>query len=145
MQTIPSKADCRPLRWLVDEFQSKSGIQVELILADGQPATALAPTVEVQLLRIIQEALTNIRKHARAQHVRVSLQSGPASVEVTIEDDGVGFEPDVPAGDGRTFGLRIMRERGKEIGGVLEVSSAPGRGTYIRVQAPGSLTQEIIG
>ncbi len=117
------------------EFSAHSGIAVELESADGRLGP-IPPATEVQAVRIIQEALTNVRKHARADHARVRLQRVGAWVRVAIEDDGVGWDPqDLP--DPLHFGLATMRERAEGLGGRLEIDTAPGRGTRIVATLPG--------
>jgi signal transduction histidine kinase len=123
------------LRTFLDHWQDQSAVEVEFEADDG---LRLDPAVELQLMRIVQEALTNVRKHARARRARVELHSGPASVAVAIEDDGVGFDPggERPGGVLPRFGLTTMRERAESVGGVLEIDTAPGSGTRIRVAIP---------
>jgi len=94
----------------------------------------LGPEVEEQLYRLGQEALANVVKHARASRATVRIAAGDGTVLVEVSDDGRGFDP---AAVGREhFGLRSMRGRVADLGGRLEVTSAPGRGTVLRVQVP---------
>jgi DNA-binding NarL/FixJ family response regulator/signal transduction histidine kinase len=97
----------------------------------------LAPEVEAALLRIAQEALSNVRKHARAERARVLLTFEDRSVRLSIEDDGQGFAPSAAAapGDGG-FGLASMRQRAALIGAEIEIDSSPGWGTRVRVHVP---------
>ncbi len=100
----------------------------------GKPQ-ALAAEVESNLLRIGQEALTNILKHARASAARVELSFERRQVRLSVQDNGQGFDPGLPAvADG--FGLTGMRERAKGLGGQLTLSSRPGHGTEVVVVAP---------
>jgi len=95
------------------------------------------PLVEVQLLRILQEALTNVRKHANAHCVRIAFGSEDGWASVTIQDDGRGFDTKVSStGIEEHIGLRVMRERAEEIGGNLNLKSAQGQGTEIVVRVP---------
>jgi signal transduction histidine kinase len=87
-------------------------------------------------LRIIQEAFTNIGKHACARHARVTLATTAAGFEVVIADDGQGFDPQERSESGKTFGLRIMQERAAEIGGSLQVESQAGGGTRVILRIP---------
>ena len=122
---------------LLQEFTHRTGIQTCFDIAD--PHLHLSPSAEVQLFRIIQEALCNVRKHASARLVRLNLASDSHRVRLTIEDDGKGFEPDEIAPlSKRTdhFGLEIMRERTLKIGGILELISRPGGGTTLAVTFP---------
>lgn len=91
----------------------------------------LAVSVETALLRVAQSALANVEQHARAGHADVVLSFGPDRVRLEIGDDGVGFDPG-PGG----FGLRAMRSRVTELGGSVEVDTAPGRGTRVAVTLP---------
>lgn len=120
-------------------FQQMYEIETELVLPDAQPSLSITPTVEAQLLRIIQESFNNIRKHAQAKHVRVALSKGPECLELNIDDDGVGFDPDSLPNSGRSFGLGIMASRAKEINGWLAVKSVPGQGTRVMVEVPTNL------
>lgn len=98
---------------------------------------AFAPMVEVQLLRVVQEALSNVRKHARAQHAWVTLTRAQDQVLLEIRDDGQGFDPARPARSfGPRFGLQSMRERVESIHGTFAVHSAPGQGVRIQVTIP---------
>ncbi len=119
------------------EFSAQNGIAVELQVAEGRPIH-LSPASEVQLIRIIQEALANVRKHAGAGHARVCLQRQDPWVQVTIEDNGRGFEPaTMISADPHHFGLQTMRERAEALGGKLEIDTAPGHGTRIVATLPG--------
>lgn len=126
------------LQGYLEQWQTQSGVAAELITepaVDFDPH--LSPNAEVQLLRIIQEALANVRKHAGATRARVRLALEPGAVTASIEDDGVGFDP---AALGRAalprFGLSTMRERAEAIDGTLEIASAPGEGTIVSVRIP---------
>jgi signal transduction histidine kinase len=90
----------------------------------------------VALYRIAQEALTNVRKHAQASRVRLSLGQTDDHVELTIEDDGRGFftEPSRSERPATSFGLTGMAERASLIGGELSIRSTPGRGTLVSVR-----------
>ncbi len=127
------------IRQTVDSFSRKSGIQVELQASDSFQTSLLSSTAEVQLLRITQEALTNIRKHASASHVIVSLAMKSGQVELAIEDDGIGFDPDKLAGNEGNFGLRIMADRAEDIGAAFHITSAPGSGAADLCASPEQL------
>jgi len=86
----------------------------------------------MELLRVIQEALTNVRRHSGARNVGVLLRVEDGNLLAEVSDDGTGFDPESPAG----VGLRSMRERTRALGGKLEVDSEPGRGTRVRVRIP---------
>ncbi|WP_116214456.1 sensor histidine kinase [Streptomyces olivoreticuli] len=103
---------------------------------DGEPC-ALPVESEVALLRLTQEALANVARHARADRAAVTLAYLDGQVTLDIYDDGVGFAPgDGPADGRRTFGLHGMRERIAELGGTLTVESAPGEGTAVAAALP---------
>ncbi len=113
------------------------GLRTELNPPTQWDESALAPAVALQLLRIVQEALTNARKHAHAETVSVCLDAPDGHARITIQDDGRGFEPERLANRRRlSFGLRFMHRRVESIGGQLEVRSAPGKGTQVIVQVP---------
>jgi signal transduction histidine kinase len=99
-------------------------------------ARRLATSIENNLLRTGQEAISNGMKHARAKTIRLELDYRPDKVTLTVRDDGIGFDPaHLPAG--KHFGLLGLRERTVQAGGTLEVMSAPGRGTEVKVCIPG--------
>ncbi len=116
---------------LVARFRKESGISIFLQNDWGQ--TELPANMEMQILRVIQEALANIRKHSQAHAVRVMLRSESGGhYRVLIEDDGVGFgEPVFTSHPGEHIGLSIMQERARRIGGELRIESEPGEGTRI--------------
>lgn len=101
----------------------------------------LPPEAEVNLYRIVQEALNNVAKHARAERVSVVLERLDGRVTLVIEDDGVGFDPEAAiteatAGEERGLGLVGMRERAELVGGTCEIESTPGGGTSVFVRVP---------
>ena len=96
---------------------------------------ALPPAVEAGLLRVVQEALTNVRRHAAATEVTVTLSYMNDAVVVDVQDDGAGFPASRPPVG---VGLRAMRERVAELGGTLTVESAPGEGTTVAAAVPRS-------
>jgi two-component system nitrate/nitrite sensor histidine kinase NarX len=121
------------LREYLRKYSRQTGIAATLT-CDGETRASLTPRSEVQLLRVVQEALTNTRKHSEARHVQVRMECATAATTLTIEDDGIGFDPATIAGsmDGG-FGLASMRERVEQIGGTLAVHTAPKQGTRIIV------------
>jgi signal transduction histidine kinase len=124
------------LRLLTQGLQERCGIEIDLSLPADLNAISLAPAAEVQLLRIVQEAFANIRKHAGAKHVCVSLTKEPGGMLLRIEDDGVGFDPPRLSPSRQAFGLGIMSQRAAEVGGHVEVKSAPGKGTRVTIEVP---------
>jgi PAS domain S-box-containing protein len=123
------------LQSYIDEYQSRYDIKVLLDPAD-QPLLRLGPSVEMTLLRIAQEALTNVARHAQARQVNVSLQLADHSVYLTVQDDGVGMESWQSANQPGSHGMRIMRERAEAFGGILNVGSTPGNGTKVEARIP---------
>lgn len=119
------------------DFSQQTGITVKLQIADEKAARTSA-YAEVQLIRIIQEALTNVRKHARAKRAWVDFTMEGHNAKITVEDDGIGFDPDQPMQQpGRTgFGLQGMRERAELAGGTCTVESRPQAGTRVIVCLP---------
>jgi PAS domain S-box-containing protein len=118
------------LRTFAAAVRARAGLAVEV--SGEEPSPRLALSVDTSLYRIAQEALNNIVKHARARHVEVRLASHGRGITLTVEDDGVGFEPDAvgPA----HWGLDIMRERAEAAGAKLHVDSARGAGTRVIVE-----------
>jgi signal transduction histidine kinase len=119
------------LRQLVDRARSEPGARPELTVT-GQPRR-LEAGAEVVLLRVTQEALANVRRHAAASHVDVELAYDHDAVTLRVADDGGGFDPGLPAAG---FGLQYMRARVAQVGGAMLVRSQPGTGTTIRVDLP---------
>ncbi|GHJ45300.1 two-component sensor histidine kinase [Catellatospora sp. TT07R-123] len=112
------------------------GVRARFVL-DGEPCPLPTP-VAVALLRVAQGALANVRAHAAADQVVVTLTFQPGAVRVDVADDGTGFDPQRPGGasTGTGLGLAAMSGRLAEVGGTLVVESAPGRGTAISATAP---------
>ena len=117
----------------VDDFGQRSGLRVTFSAAAGLP-TALPPRQQIELLRIVQEALTNVRKHADATVTRVRADIRGRDMTVAISDNGRGFDP-ATASD-RGLGLQGMEERARLLGGSLHVTTEPQGGTTIEVTIP---------
>jgi signal transduction histidine kinase len=122
--------------WYLKGFGRRHGIRMEL-LQDGVEER-LAPETEAGIYRIVQEALTNVAKHAQASTCRVFLQRLTHTVLVTIEDDGIGFRPEEVStpGASRGIGLVGIRERVAQLRGELRLESGPGKGTRLTVEIP---------
>lgn len=151
LRTRPDPGPLGLRRALTDyatQFGDRTGIamHIETASMDGSNQD-LAPAAEVQLLRIAQEALTNVRKHAHAQHADVRFWQDAAGWHVGVRDDGVGFDPTAVAADtgGRHVGLTIMRERAESVGGRLDVRSKPGEGTEVHAWVPVRVTTRSAG
>ncbi|OGO40727.1 MAG: hypothetical protein A2Z03_07220 [Chloroflexi bacterium RBG_16_56_8] len=120
----------------LNEYRTYYGLQVQLVHPDGcRPY--FSDQVTAQLTRIIQEALTNIRKHALTNQARIQIEQIDHQWRVTVEDDGQGFDPHrIPKSAQQFLGLQIMRERAASIGAELEVNSRPGGGTSVILRLP---------
>jgi signal transduction histidine kinase len=120
------------LRWHLDREARRAGYQARVV---SNHVGRLSSELETVCFRLAQEALTNIARHANASVVRVVIRATDEALELTISDNGVGFE--VPAAMARTargeaMGLRAMQDRAALAGGYLKIESAPGRGTHVR-------------
>jgi signal transduction histidine kinase len=122
------------LKQYIESYRSAYGLQVEL-LTDGLDGDRLAPELESSLYRIMQEALTNVARHAHASRVDVLLKRRPDAVAAIIEDNGIGFDAEAAMCAGR-LGLAGMRERAELRGGTLTIESRPGAGTTVFVEIP---------
>jgi hypothetical protein len=117
------------------QVAERTGVAVAVTGSEIVPR--LAPAAEITLFRIVQEALNNIAKHARATEVTVTLEAGPDSVVLTVADNGCGFDTTArPAQPTLSLGMVSMRERVESIGGKLRIESAPSKGTRVIVAAP---------
>jgi signal transduction histidine kinase len=121
------------LERLTETFSEQSGLTVhfEPLIRGGE---RLPPEVETALYRIVQESLTNVVKHAHASTVSIVLARGDDSVSLVVEDDGVGFDPEIPSDGG--IGLVGMQERVALLGGRLSIESRPGAGTTFQAEVP---------
>lgn len=117
----------------IEQYSRKYGIHVELVAPLELREYRIDPAIEAQVRPIVQEALTNVRKHSVAQSARVILTPSEDQLRVTIEDDGPGFDPE-EISDNHGFGLRSMSGRAKTLGATLEVSTMPGKGTVVSLQ-----------
>lgn len=134
-ETISSEAGLEgALREYLHKYSRQTGIQASLV-CDGKVRDRLSPAAEVQLLRVVQEALTNVRKHSGASRAVVRIQADREAPLITVEDDGSGFDPSL-IGEAldHGFGMASMRERVEMVGGTLDVETAPGEGTRIIVR-----------
>ena len=113
--------------------------QIELDYATGRQTTRLVPEIESTAYRLVQEALSNVTKHARADGAQVAVLEADDHVSIEVRDDGAGFDPEQTDNG---FGLLGMRERAELAGGSLTVESQPGSGTVIRAKLPGRHRQD---
>jgi len=119
----------------VREFGDNNGIKVKFDIS--RPFLQLSPVAELQLLRIAQEALTNVRRHSMASEVELGLENTKEAVEMIVKDNGQGFTlSDLEESPPGYHGLNIIKERAEGLGGNLNISSAPGEGTALMVSLP---------
>ncbi|MFC1934204.1 sensor histidine kinase [Chloroflexota bacterium] len=119
----------------IKEFGANNGIRVQFDTPRAFPR--LSPVAELQLLRITQEAMTNVRRHAMATEVEVKLENTGEAVEMIVKDNGQGFAlSDLEESPPGYHGLNIVRERAEGLGGILNISTAPGEGTAMMVSLP---------
>ncbi|MEA2312614.1 MAG: hypothetical protein QOE28_2582 [Solirubrobacteraceae bacterium] len=131
---------CGALRKHVELLRRLHRVEIDLDVDDAAgDAAGAAGRRDRELLRVAQEALQNAVRHAGAQHVAVRLaRTGGGGVVLEVSDDGAGFDPADPELRSRRLGLTSMEERAQRLGGKLEIRSAPGAGTTVRVEAAGA-------
>lgn len=130
----PNRSFSDVLTEYVDRWKEQTGISTHLTI-EGD--IAVPAGAELQLVRIVQESLTNVRKHSKATTASVSIARRNGALLLTVNDDGVGFNPATRSrSDFPRFGLSTMRERAESIGGTLHVDSTPGQGTTIKLEVP---------
>ncbi len=137
-RTRTNSEDIEPaLRTTLQKFEHQTGLRTHLqVEGHGLP---LAPDVQVQVLHVVQEALSNVRKHAGAREVWLEVQRAP-QWRFEVRDDGRGFDAAADAPDEMHVGLRIMRERAARIGAQVEVDAVPGAGTCVVLTVPPTAT-----
>jgi signal transduction histidine kinase len=123
------------LRWYAEQFASRMEIEVT-VSGDQRAARGLPPHVENALFRIAQEALNNTAKHAKATEVTIGLSACEAGVQLTICDNGIGFEMEGARNKKSSWGLLTMRERAESVGARCFIQSDPDQGTHVVVEAP---------
>lgn len=125
------------LRQYLEGFSQNFDIRTELSIGPGIDEETIDRCEQMQFFRIVQEALSNARKHSGAKSVQVALKVKAHCICIEIRDDGCGFDPKtVESNGGCHFGLRFMRERAEQIGGSVRVESSPGYGTCVVVEVP---------
>lgn len=136
----PTSLDILGLRETImryaEQFEEEYAITTRV---DLQGLDSLSPAVELAVFRILQEELTNVRKHSNAEAVSIRTEARGGDFILTVEDNGVGFDPDALAAEqesGKHLGLMAIRERAELLGGELSIESAPGRGTKLTVRIP---------
>ena len=128
------------MRWLLERTTREQGVPTHFML-DGDESTPIPYEVGVMLFRILQEGLLNAVQHAEPEHIFVTLSLDSEHIELTIEDDGRGFDPERlgqphPGGPTRGLGLHGISERARILGGSLDIVSAAGEGATVRVRVP---------
>jgi len=136
--TSPDQQFIPTLRDYVRRFTELSGIDTACVVEGEIDTSLLSPTTGLHLLRIIQEALTNVRRHALARHAQVAVSDRDGTIVVTVTDNGTGFElaGTAPPGGALRFGLQMMRERSEAIGGTFQIRSGGKDGTEVEVRVP---------
>jgi len=120
---------------LAERSSATGGLEIkgEVTLTDPEGDGQLGPELENTIYRLMQEALTNVVKHARAEHAEINVAADSEVVTIEVRDDGAGFDPEAQSAG---FGLLGMRERLELVGGKVEIESAPGQGTTLRAEVP---------
>jgi two-component system nitrate/nitrite sensor histidine kinase NarX len=129
---IPGTSTADAIVYYAEEFGHVSGLEIEVTRAADAPD--VGPKARLELLRVVQEALNNVRKHAQATRVLLKIENHNGGLAVTVQDNGAGFELDHSAAG--HFGLDIMKERAESIGASFEVTSAVRAGTTVRISLP---------
>lgn len=130
--------------WLLEEFHERTGVRYTLKMSHDESDfdAGLATT----LFRILQEAVTNVSRHAQASRLDVELAERGGQIMLNVKDDGIGFDPREAGGKRKSLGLLGIRERVTSLGGTLEIIGRPGQGTELRIVLPktpnGEMTHE---
>ena len=125
------------LEMFTDQFSELTGINIDLRLPPSDLFPSLRPEIELHILSIIQEALVNVQKHARVQQAWIHLSVNENIMEITVGDDGLGFDTVNPSNGGHDhFGLAIMRERAEDIGASFLLGTELGAGTRVTIRLP---------
>ena len=120
----------------LDDYRVHYAMDVQFETKGGGEAV-LEGSAQVQVMRIVQETLNNVRKHARTNKARICIERNNAHIRISVQDDGQGFDPASVMGRDRQYvGLQVMRERAESIGGTLTLESQPGKGTTVVLEVP---------
>lgn len=125
------------LRWYTDRIRKDTGLEITIKINISEEG--LGPELDMVCFRIVQEALTNVARHAKADRVKIEIEADGSRVRLTVADDGNGFdlkEARRAAFAGKSLGLIGMMERVNLVGGVIDIDSSPGKGVRIEVVAP---------
>jgi two-component system nitrate/nitrite sensor histidine kinase NarX len=135
-ETPPGQSLQKRLREVIAEFGRTGGPPVESLILEHE-SLILSPEDATHVSRIVQEALHNTRRHAKARHITICLEHHPTHHCIMIQDDGQGFDLDAPQSNGSGhFGLSIMRARAARLGGKFTIQSEPGQGTRVIISWP---------
>ncbi|HEV7743824.1 MAG TPA: PAS domain S-box protein [Pyrinomonadaceae bacterium] len=129
------------LRWYLDRYAQRTGVKADFHVELPKNADRVSHEIETACFRIVQEALTNIGRHAQAEYVSIQLTGDKRELFLRVKDDGIGFDPNLlrtRAMRDATLGLLGMQERAHAAGGTIEIDSAPSKGTEIRLRFPTS-------
>lgn len=128
------------IEWQAREFQERTGVRCDVVLP---PASMDAkPEIATAVFRIVQEALTNVARHAKATAAAVRLEERDGSLELAVEDDGVGINAKQICGS-KSLGIIGMRERVRPWGGAVRIDGSPGAGTVVRVTIPSAQARSV--
>jgi PAS domain S-box-containing protein len=131
------------LRWYSDQYTQRTGIRTRSVTNLPQDQTRLRRELETACFRIVQEALTNVVRHAKAKNVSIDLSKLDHQIVLSIKDDGIGFDESANGGASAIhLGLRGMKERALAVGGTLDIESGPARGTVVRAYFPTESTED---
>ncbi len=129
----------------LEGFTNNYDIQTDLTVSSSWDSTTYSAEMQMQIFRIVQEALTNARKHSNARQIQVKFEAEDGHVFVIICDDGNGFSPNtLEMVYGQHFGLQFMQERASQLGGILQIQSTPGKGTEVVLELPGTGTDMML-
>lgn len=130
----PQRSFTEILEQYLERWKEQTGVSTQLIIDSDLVFPA---GVELQVIRIIQESLANVRKHAHAESVKIEIRRTEDRLSINVIDDGMGFNPSArPRSEFPRFGLSTMKERAESIGGTLIIDGTPGKGTAVRVEIP---------
>lgn len=132
------------LKQYAKDFERQYGIATEVTTGETVSTDPFEPDTGVQTLRVIQEAMSNARKHGQARTIGIRIENEGMTARITVSDDGQGMTPGTDNGPAAGhFGITFMRERMAEVGGSLDVSSQPGEGTRVVLRVPIYLSQGV--
>jgi len=133
--TLQGKGIYLTIKEQLKRFERQWGIKTHFLVVNSRNEVVCPPRTELQVLRIFQEAIRNVRQHANANHLNIKIEWNDEYIQLEVADDGQGFEiSDVL--EEKHVGLRIMRERAESVGGGFKIESSSAHGTCIKVILP---------